>query len=553
MNSQLLSDVISTSNFVTAYRAYDVCHDINNVVKIRSINNSNYDLNIPDFRNVYYYEDIINGQKIPFIYGDNNSFINFPNIINNSSFTICSITKYIGTNKNLQNSILTYSNSSSSISIGQYNRWSGIVYNNDKNYQISDNNNNNNWIVTCLSYDATDGSTVLIGSKKYPEGNLFNNINNLSFIREGKLSINNNTDINLNSQWALSHLFVFNTALSSTALNKIYSSMINYLSKPAINDLILYRSVYPRNLPSCITENFNANTSDTSNTNNANISNFLNISVPIWAGYFAGDYNASLNVLPEMTGNKSRDLTSDKLINVLYDATNKFIYGYKNSSVIFPENSLNSKFTICTITKYLSTDPNSNNMIIQSTRNNNTNYFYHGHFNNRKGVIMYDNFELSKGFPSTDPINSWVITCAKNNNSLNNPTNNVLINDNYEGLYLENNYNSISNTLSINYNRNNNTSFNSDWGLSYILIWNTHLSDVDLKIVSTALKKYLNDGSRISFGNSASSSTSPTSSASSSTSPTSSASSRTSSTLPSNYFICPGLNLSDIQKKMLLL
>ena len=80
MNNQILSDIISLPNFVTAYRGYDVCHNINNVLKIRSINNPNYDINIPNFRNVYYFEDNINGQKIPFIYGDNNGFINFPNL-----------------------------------------------------------------------------------------------------------------------------------------------------------------------------------------------------------------------------------------------------------------------------------------------------------------------------------------------------------------------------------------------------------------------------------------------------------------------------------------
>ena len=67
MSNQLLSDIIALPSFITAYRAYDVCHNINDVLKIRSINNLNYDINIPNFKNVYYFEDSINGQKIPFI------------------------------------------------------------------------------------------------------------------------------------------------------------------------------------------------------------------------------------------------------------------------------------------------------------------------------------------------------------------------------------------------------------------------------------------------------------------------------------------------------
>jgi hypothetical protein len=526
MNNQILSDIISSPDFVTAYRAYDVCHNINNVLKIRSINNTNYDLNIPDIKNVYYFEDTINGQKIPFIYGDNDSIVNFPNLITNSSYTICTITKYLGINQNLQNSILTYSNNTNSISIGQYNKWSGIVYNSDTSFKSSDNNNNNEWVVTCLSFN-TNNSTVMIGSKKYPSGNIYKNITNLPAIQNGKLVINNNPNANFNSQWALSHLFVFKSALSFEKLNNIYSIMISYLSKPATNDLILYKGVYPRNLPSCVSENF-------ANNDDNNKKSLIDINIPLWAGYYAGDYDKKLGILPEMTGNKSRDLTSDKLKNVFYDNDYKYIYGSKNSSVIFPQNSLSSKFTICTITKYLSDDVNSNNMIIQSTTNNADNLFYHGHFNNRKGVIMYDNYELSKGFPTNNPINSWVVTCAKNTNSLVNPTNNVLIDDNYEGLSLEDNYSNKSNTLSINYNNSNNNSFNSDWGLSYILIWNDWLSDADLKKVSTALNNYVKNGTKLNFASSV-------------------INSNSNSNESKNNFICPGLNLTELQKKMLLL
>ena len=143
-----------------------------------------------------------------------------------------------------------------------------------------------------------------------------------------------------------------------------------------------------------------------------------------------------------------------------------------------------------------------------------------------------DNYELSKGFPTNNPINSWVVTCAKNTNSLVNPTNNVLIDDNYEGLSLEDNYSNKSNTLSINYNNSNNNSFNSDWGLSYILIWNDWLSDADLKKVSTALNNYVKNGTKLNFASSVINSNSNES---------------------KNNFICPGLNLTELQKKMLLL
>jgi hypothetical protein len=83
-----------------------------------------------------------------------------------------------------------------------------------------------------------------------------------------------------------------------------------------------------------------------------------------------------------------------------------FIYGDKNSFIKFPDNSINTNFTICAITKYTSTNENNNNMILQSIDNNDNNLFYHGHYKNKSGVISYNNYEFSKGYPSINPVNS---------------------------------------------------------------------------------------------------------------------------------------------------
>ena len=534
INNLLLDDIIS-SNFTTAYRAYDVCHNINNVLKIRAINNPNYDITMTDFKNVFYNEESVCGQKIPFIYGNNNSFIKFPNIISSQTYTICCITKYIGSETKFQNKILNIVNSDNKItSIGHNNKWAGIIEYANKSgtvYKSSDINYNNNWVVSCVSYDTSKeklkNGNIILGCKDRPNGTVYSNFTDISNIN-GLLNINNTGDVNLNSQWALSHLLVWNTALPLDKLSIVFSSMISYLFNPAKDDLILYKSVYPRELPGC-TESFISQ-------------NILNVSVPLWAGYFAGNYNKNLNILPEITGNKLRDITSDKIKNITFDETNKIIYGSKNSYIIFPENSLSSKFTICSITKYTSTDINNNNMIIQSTNNNDNNLFYHGHYKNKKGVIMYDNFELSKGYPSTQSINSWVVSCSKNTNS-SNPPNNVIINNNNSGLFLESSYKHISNTLSINYNNANNTKYNSEWALSYIFIWDSHLSDADLKNISTSLNNYINNGVVITFTNNAiSTTTAPTTIA-----PT--------STLLNNQYqnFYPVIKLTDLQKKMLLL
>ena len=47
-----------------------------------------------------------------------------------------------------------------------------------------------------------------------------------------------------------------------------------------------------------------------------------------------------------------------------------------------------------------------------------------------------------------------------------------------------------------------NISDNSEWALSYLLIWDSHLTDDELKIVSSSLNTFLNNGIPIKFNSS---------------------------------------------------
>jgi len=495
MNNMTVADIIQT-DFITGYRAYDVCRNKSDVLKIRAINDPMFDIN--SHSNIYYNEESVNGEKIPYIYGDINSFINFPNIIKYPKYTICAITRYIGDDDNKKNNILTITNIADKITtIGHSNKWAGTIeYINSSDTLIKKSNNNylNDWVVSCISYDSsadnlTNGEAY-IGSKKYPIGNINTKFADIKAII-GTFNINTSNNIkNLNSSWALSHLLVWNTALSPEKLRIVYSSFIDYLSNPAKNDIILYKNIYPRNLPNCL-EKFNINA--------------LNISKPLWAGYYAGNYNSYTNELPDFNGNPTRNIKSNMIKNVKISKSSyiPFLYGDKNSYIIFPEKSINSDFTICAITKYNSI--NNNNMILQSIDNTDDNIFYHGHYKNKKGVITYNNYEFSKGFPSNTPVNSWIVSCAKNNSSIN-PTENVIINGVNCGLMIEPEYiqnkNKPISTLTINYNNINNTSYYSDWSLCYLLIWDSHLSDIELQNISASLNNFLKKGETLSFMNS---------------------------------------------------
>ena len=497
MNKSLI-DIVNT-NFITGFRAVDTCRIKNKIVKIRSINDNKYDILPENFENVLYNEEIVNGKIIPYIYGNINSYIIFPNIIKSTKYTICTISKYIGNENN--NKIITIQNLNNKISsIGHSNGWAGIIElinSSSSSYKKSTKNYNNNWVITCLSYcgDINDGyGDIYIGTDTDVNFDYFH-IKDISPAIIGNLTINKTNESHFNSDWALSHLLVWNNSMSSIDLKNIYINMVNYLRNPAGNDLMLFNE-YPRNFPNCIEQFYNIN------TDMNNQSNKLSVKLP-WAAYFAGDYDSTKNILPNFIDAKDRtkDINATNIINVKLDKTTSipFIHGDKDSYIIFPENSITSNFTICSITKYKSKNPDTNKKIIRSI-DNKTN-FYHGHYNNKAGVIEYDNYEFSKGLTNTvdNPVDSWVVVCAKNSK----PPNNVYINNIDLSLTtIDNSYFTLtrnSNTLSINYNKDMTITDNSEWALSYIFIWDSHLTDDEMKSVSSSLNNYLKTGTKIEF------------------------------------------------------
>jgi hypothetical protein len=84
--------------------------------------------------------------------------------------------------------------------------------------------------------------------------------------------------------------------------------------------------------------------------------------------------------------------------------------------------------------------------------------------------------------------------------------------------------------LTININKNSDISQNSEWAMSYVIIWDSHLNDVEMNIVSNALYNYIAKNQILIFER-------PT----------------ITTNLQSSYYnIYPGLYLTQLQKKMLL-
>jgi hypothetical protein len=548
MNNSLKE--IVGNNFLTGFRAIDSCRIKNKVVKLRSINNAKYDILPENFENVYYNESTSNGKVIPYIYGNINSYIKFPDIIKSNKYTICSITKYNGKNSNR---IITIENLNEAISsIGHTNGFAGIyefVNSSSSYFKQSTRNYGNNWVVSCLSYngDLNDGfGDIYIGSDIDDNVNYFHiknilpaiignlTINKFNLVKLDKLDNFDLANFNFNSDWALSHLLVWNSNMSAVDLKIIYNNMINYLRNPASNDLILFNE-YPRSFPNCIEQFYNINTEMN------NESNPLSVKLP-WAGYYAGYYDSKNNILPNFidVNDRTKDIKTTNINNVKLDKLDNglfFLYGDKDSYIIFPENSISSNFTICSITKYTSKNPDNNKKILRSI--DNKTQFYHGHYNNKLGVIEYDNYEFSKGIAITadNPANTWLAVCSKNSK----PPNNVYINDNNLSLTnIDNSYFSITrnpNTLSINYNKDMSNTDNSEWALSYILIWDSHLTDEEIKSVSSSLNTFIKTGVLPKFN---------------SLYPSVTVNLNDFQPIMSNRDKYQYLNLTDIQKKMLL-
>ena len=174
--------------------------------------------------------------------------------------------------------------------------------------------------------------------------------------------------------------------------------------------------------------------------------------------------------------------------------TIKSIMGTTTSTIEWTANSIPNNYTICSITRYTGT---SNNKRILTARDaTSANDWVHGHKNGKRGVVFNEELktnsspELNLSGNNTD----WVITCSKNNGSI---PNNIYINGVPSGLKAGGRGRL---KLAINkFDDNSIINEQSDFALSYVIIWDTDLSDTALKIVSDALMNYLFTGEDLLF------------------------------------------------------
>ena len=213
-----------------------------------------------------------------------------------------------------------------------------------------------------------------------------------------------------------------------------------------------------------------------------------------WAIYNGGDYSESTKTIPELLNRQCLAAKiSGELPIIQTDNNIKYLSGTTETIVEFPQYSLPEFYTICAITKYTNNtqDVSKRGRILTSTTSG-TNWLL-GHHAGVTGVMHNGEWKTtsSESYPTNNT--DWVVSCVKSSISANNT---ILINGVSRGIKGPDKiYNYLSGkrlTINIdNYNQN------SDFGLSYLIIWNAILSDNQLRLVSESLQDYLNTGKNL--------------------------------------------------------
>ena len=155
----------------------------------------------------------------------------------------------------------------------------------------------------------------------------------------------------------------------------------------------------------------------------------------------------------------------------------QYLTGGTSSTVLWPSGSIPNVFTICSITRYTAIGKKGR-ILVGTTMD-----WWHGHDDSKRGVAFYSN-GWKTNEESVGELTDWMIMCGKNGG----PTpNNILVDGTEKGV--KNGGIGLS-VLSINPFSDTN---NGDWAFLELMIWDSELSESDMRVVSTALEYSLHD------------------------------------------------------------
>ena len=205
----------------------------------------------------------------------------------------------------------------------------------------------------------------------------------------------------------------------------------------------------------------------------------LSIPIPSYGWYRADSnyWNRESNILLSGNGNHAFTSGAISLSESSGDGAMvelQYLYGETESTVEWPTGSIPSEFTICSITRYVVDGRKGRILAGRSSP------WLHGHYESKRGVAYYKAWNTD--MKSVGVLTDWLVICGKNSVGL--VPNNILvdgvalgvINGGGGGGYLGINNNLFS------------PAENSHWAFRELMIWNTTLSDEEMRIASMSLR-----------------------------------------------------------------
>jgi hypothetical protein len=196
------------------------------------------------------------------------------------------------------------------------------------------------------------------------------------------------------------------------------------------------------------------------------------------------------NTLPEARGKFTASTLGVTLENEQgngSDVSIPYLIGTAESRITFFIN-VPINFTMCSITRYTG-DDNRRRTISAKEQGN----FLHGHWNNRRRITYAEKFLTNSGIinngdgdDSDEDMTKWLVMCSKNNANGQSINNDILA----DGISVGSSTNGKGGQQFLNINRDE----PSDFAFNQLIVFDTVLTDDEMKIVSDYLQKYLRDG-----------------------------------------------------------
>ena len=229
-----------------------------------------------------------------------------------------------------------------------------------------------------------------------------------------------------------------------------------------------------------------------------------------WGIYDGKKYNDSSKKIPDLLYRECKDaIVSGKGATIansnpgsdnIVESKISYLSGTTETVIEFPSFSLPKQYTVCAITRYTNKSFNdvSKRGRILGTKTSNPNWLL-GHWGGMTGMMFNNGWKTVSNKSLSGDVNEWVVSCTK---SISNTTPaSVLFNGQEKAISQPGEVENYTDAIN---NDNNKIVINSsvygdksDFGLSYLIIWDRILSDNQLKLVSDTLNDYINTGEEI--------------------------------------------------------